>query len=213
MLSHGRFITIEGIEGVGKSTNLNVVRDYLTQCHMPVLVTREPGGTAIAEKIRQIFLEPIAEPLTPLSELLLLFASRAQHVSQVIEPTLATGTWVVCDRFTDASFAYQCAGRGLPRHYVNTLATWVHHTLTIDLTILLDMDVESALLRVKNRGALDRIEQEKLDFFERVRQGYLSQAQKEPARFCVIDAGLPPHVVVKQIQQRLDQLMQSLGKM
>ncbi|RMF99263.1 MAG: dTMP kinase [Gammaproteobacteria bacterium] len=184
----GRLITIEGIEGVGKSTNLAFVADRLRAAGCEVLVTREPGGTPVAERIRGLLLG--AERLAAMTELLLMFAARAEHLEQSIRPALAAGRWVLCDRFTDASYAYQGAGRGLGAAPVATLERLVQGDLRPDLTILLDAPPEATLARRAERGENDRFEREALAFFRRVRQGYLDRAAAEPARFRVIDARL-----------------------
>jgi len=184
----GRFITVEGIEGVGKSTQIDVLRQVLERHGQTVLVTREPGGTPLAERIRELLVEHGDEPMPDVAELLLMFAARALNVNNVIQPALAAGTWVICDRFTDASRAYQGGGRGLPVEDINRLADWVHGDLQPDLTILLDAPVETALQRAGRRGAPDRFELERSDFFERVRQSYLGLAEAEPERFVVVDA-------------------------
>lgn len=184
----GRFITVEGIEGVGKSTNIEVMRAAIAARGLPVITSREPGGTPTAEKIRALLVEHGDEPIPDIAELLLMFAARALHVSNVIKPALAAGTWVICDRFTDASRAYQGAGRGLPRDQVDRLADWVHGDLQPDLTILLDAPVQTGMDRAGQRGEPDRIERERHDFFKRARDCYLALAEAEPQRFIVVDA-------------------------
>jgi len=185
----GRFITLEGSEGVGKTTNLALIEALLKERGEPVIRTREPGGTPLAERIRDLVLKPGAEPVADLAELLLIFAARAQHLDQVIRPALAAGTWVLCDRFTDATYAYQGGGRGLDVDAINTLEKLVHGDLQPDLTIYLDVPVEVGLSRIRDR-ALDRIEQESVAFFERVRDAYRARAAVND-RFVVIDAGQP----------------------
>jgi dTMP kinase len=185
----GRFITLEGGEGAGKSTQLQTVARCLTAAGIPFLTTREPGGTSRAEAIRGRLLSPgEREPMASETELLLMFAARAQHVKQRIEPALAAGTWVLCDRFTDATRAYQGGGRGLDLSQIDALAAWVHGDCWPDLTLLLDVPAAQGLARAEKRSAKDRIEQEALAFFERVRAHYLAQAAAEPERFRVIDA-------------------------
>lgn len=184
----GKFITIEGIEGVGKSTNIEVLRKAIEARGIKVLTSREPGGTPMAEKIRHLLVEHGDEPMPDIAELLLMFAARALHVNNVIQPALAAGTWVICDRFTDASRAYQGAGRGLPREDIDRLADWVHPDLQPDLTLLLDAPVETGMSRAGKRGEPDRIEIERNDFFGRVRECYLELAATEPERFIVVDA-------------------------
>lgn len=184
----GKFITVEGIEGVGKSTNVEFLRQAIEQRGHSVLTSREPGGTPIAERIRELLVEHGDEPMPDIAELLLMFASRALHVNNVIQPALAAGTWVICDRFTDASRAYQGGGRGIPQEDINRLANWVHGDLQPDLTLLLDAPVETAMGRAGQRGDPDRIETERAEFFARARECYLTLAQAEPDRFVVIDA-------------------------
>ena len=188
-MSHrGKFITVEGSEGVGKSTNLDFVARQLQDSGIDFVVTREPGGTPLAEDIRQLLLTPRDEAMSELTELLLVFAARAQHLTQKIEPALAAGNWVLCDRFTDATFAYQGGGRQMSDVVIGQLQSLVQGDLRPDLTLLLDAPVEVGMQRASRRGDLDRFEQEELDFFERVRQAYLSQVEREPGRFAVIDA-------------------------
>jgi len=187
----GLFLTLEGAEGVGKSTNIAFITEYLEQRGIEYVLTREPGGTQLAEKIRDLLLAVHEESMSELTELLLVFAARAQHLDKVIEPALAAGKWVVCDRFTDATFAYQGAGRGLSVQRIGQLQSMVQGELRPDLTIILDLDPEIGLARASNRGELDRFEQEKQSFFRSVRQGYLDIAQSEPERCTVIDASKP----------------------
>ncbi len=201
----GLFITIEGIEGVGKSTNIAFIEDYLRRSGKALLVTREPGGTEIAEQIRNLLLSHQQESLCEESELLLVFAARAQHLNQRILPALQRGEWVLCDRFTDATFAYQGEGRGLSVEMIARLESMIQGALRPDLTLILDVPVEMGLSRVRKRGQLDRFEQEKSAFFERVRQGYLAIAAKEPERCAVVDASQPLEAVQSDIQALLDQ--------
>jgi len=187
----GRFVTIEGIEGVGKSTQVATLSQALTAKGIAHLVTREPGGTPLAEIIRDVVLKPREESLGSVPELLLLFAARAVHLDNLIEPGLRAGHWVLCDRFTDATYAYQGAGRGLDETLIAQLETLVQGARRPDLTILLDAPVGIALQRVSRRtgtGALDRFESERAEFFERIRAAYLRRAAAEPQRFRVIDA-------------------------
>lgn len=185
----GLFITFEGIEGVGKSTAIRFLEAYLLEKHFEVLVTREPGGTEVAEVIRKILLAHYAEPIVPVTELLLMFASRAQHIEHVIKPALAENKIILCDRFTDASFAYQGGGRGIAEDYITVIQNLVHKDFKPDLTILLDAPAKIGAQRAKHRGTeSDRIEMEKIQFFERARQCYLARAAQEPDRFIVIDA-------------------------
>lgn len=187
-MNRGKFITIEGIEGVGKSTNIDFIASLLETSGRRVLKTREPGGTPMAESIRDMLLAHGHEPVPDVAELLLFFASRALHLHNVIRPALARGDWVICDRFTDASRAYQGFGRGLDLAMINTLAEWVHDGLDPDLTILLDAPADVGLTRAGARSSADRLESEKASFYARVRDGYLELAAAEPGRFCVVDA-------------------------
>ena len=184
----GLFLTLEGAEGVGKSTNIAFITQYLEQRGIEYVLTREPGGTQLAERIRDLLLAVHEESMSGLTELLLVFAARAQHLNKVIEPALGAGKWVVCDRFTDATFAYQGAGRGLSVETIGQLQSLVQGELRPDLTLILDLDPEIGLERASNRGQLDRFEREQQSFFRHVRQGYLDIAEAEPKRCKVIDA-------------------------
>ena len=188
----GRFITIEGGEGVGKSTQIAALADFLRASGVEVVLTREPGGTQRAERIRELLLETVPEPMPPSCELLLVFAGRATHLENVIRPALQRGAWVVCDRFTDATFAYQGGGRGMDAETIALLEKLVQGELRPDLTLLLDAPLEITAARAQERnaarGSADRFEREKQDFFERVRRVYLERARREPGRFAVIDA-------------------------
>lgn len=188
---NGKFITVEGVEGVGKSTNIETIKSFLQENEIDFVVSREPGGTLIAEKIRDLLLEKHTEKLTELSELLLVFAARSQHIETFIEPQLAKGTWVLCDRFTDATYAYQGGGRGLNIETISALETLVQKSLRPDLTIILDLDPQVGLERAKNRGELDRFEIEKLSFFEKVRETYLDISRRDAKRCKIVDASLP----------------------
>ena len=188
MSKTGYFISIEGVEGVGKSTALLYIQTMLDDAGIEYVMTREPGGTELAEKIREVLLNQHTEKLTDITELLLMFASRAQNVAQLVRPTLAGGKWVIADRFTDASFAYQGGGRGISMDVIKQLAQLVQGDLTPNLTLLLDAPVAVGFARIAERGAKDRIEVEKQAFFERVRQQYLALAENEPERFRVISA-------------------------
>ncbi|MDF1623913.1 dTMP kinase [Pseudohongiella nitratireducens] len=199
----GRFLTLEGGEGVGKSTNIQFITQLLKKRGIDCLVTREPGGTELAEKIRELLLSDHSEPVGELTELLLVFAARAQHLQQKIKPALAAGKWVLCDRFTDATFAYQGAGRGLNRDVIAALEALVQGELRPDLTVLLDIDPAIGLARAGQCGTPDRFEKEKLTFFERVRKGYQERADAEPGRFLVIDASAPLSEVQEEIERRL----------
>jgi dTMP kinase len=200
----GKFLTLEGTEGVGKTTNRTFIEDYLRERNIPLLVTREPGGTPLAEELREMLLKNRDETVDPTAELLMVFAARAQHLNQVILPALEQGTWVLCDRFTDATFAYQGFGRGLPTDVIASLETLVQKEVRPDLTLILDIDVETGLKRARQRGDLDRFESEELTFFERVRQGYHSRASQAPERYQLIDAGQTLEAVQQDIQRCLD---------
>ena len=184
----GKFITFEGIEGVGKSTNIAHMVRILEERGQSVVTTREPGGTPMAEQIRGLVAEHGDEAMPDIAELLLVFAARALHVNNVIRPALAAGSWVICDRFTDSSRAYQGGGRGLPQADINRLADWVHGDLQPDLTVLLDAPVETGMMRAGRRSDPDRFESEEGAFFGRVRATYLQLAQNEPDRIVVVDA-------------------------
>lgn len=203
----GRFITLEGAEGVGKSTNMEFIQDFLQSRGVRVLRTREPGGTPLAENIRQLLLAPRDEAMCEQTELLLVFAARAQHIARVIAPALERGDWVLCDRFTDATYAYQGGGRGLDKGMIAQLQNIVHPHLQPDLTILLDLDVEIGLARARERGELDRIESEPRAFFEAVRQSYLELAETHPERIAVVDAGKSLEEVQQSIQSHLEALL------
>ncbi|WP_224750290.1 dTMP kinase [Halomonas sp. ML-15] len=207
----GRFITLEGGEGVGKTTNMAWVCDWLSARGIEVVRTREPGGTPRAEAIRELLLDPTSdEPLDDDAELLLVFAARAQHLAQVIRPALARGAWVVCDRFTDATFAYQGGGRGLPVERIATLENFVQGELRPDLTLLLDMPLAAARQRLAARGsAPDRFEREREAFFTRVRKAYLAQAAAAPERIAVIDAAGALDEVQARLAQRLSTLLET----
>ena len=199
--ARGRFVTLEGVEGVGKSTNLEVVAQWLGQQGIDVLRTREPGGTPLAESIRDLLLAVRNEAMVPEAELLLMFAARAQHVRSVIEPALARGQWVLCDRFTDATYAYQGGGRKLNNGHIETLEALVQGQLQPDLTLYLDLEWRIAKQRIADRP-LDRFEREAGAFFDRVRQVYLQRAASH-GRFAVIDASEPLTAVAAQITQVL----------
>jgi len=202
--NRGCFITVEGGEGAGKSTALSVLTDWLQAQGIEAEFTREPGGTEISEKIRDLLLDARLQEMTPVTELLLMFAARAQHVAERIMPALEAGKWVVCDRFTDSSHAYQGAGRGIDHGLINQLAAIAHPKLVPDLTLLLDVPVEVGLARTRNRSVkADRFEGEKLAFFERVRIGFLERAAAEPHRFALIDASRSPNEVAAQLTNAL----------
>lgn len=200
----GRFITLEGSEGSGKSTNLAFIHDYLKGEGIDLIQTREPGGTPIAEQIRELLLDARHTALADDAELLLMFAARAQHLAELIQPARQRGQWVLCDRFTDATYAYQGAGRGIATERIAALETWVQGPLRPDLTLFLDLPVAEGLARASARGEPDRFEKEKIDFFERVRSGYLARCAEAPERYRVIDASQPLEQVQQQIAAVLD---------
>lgn len=198
-MKRGRFITVEGGEGVGKSTNLDLIEQQLCDAGCEVTRTREPGGTPLAESLRELLLAPREEPVAEWAELLMVFAARAQHIAQVIEPALAAGRWVLCDRFTDATYAYQGVARGMSLDHIELLEQSVQGALRPDLTILLDAPVDIGMARASRRGEADRFEREQHVFFERVREGYLQRANAAPDRFLVVDAS----DALESVQQRL----------
>jgi len=206
-MNKGKFLSLEGVEGVGKTTNMNFITEYLEQAGKTVVSTREPGGTRIAENIRGLLLDHTDESLSNESELLLVFAARAQHLQHVIKPALEAGQWVVSDRFTDASYAYQGGGRKFKMEDIAWLESFVQKGLTPDKTILLDLDVELGLKRASDRSTPDRFESEQKDFFENVRAVYLQRAKAEPNRFCVVDAAQSVDQVQACIGQYLDELL------
>ncbi|HEB63290.1 MAG TPA: dTMP kinase [Gammaproteobacteria bacterium] len=200
----GHFITIEGSEGVGKTTNINFIREYLEGKKLKVTVTREPGGSKLAEEVRALLLNHRQDDMADDAELLLMFAARAEHLHKVIRPALKRGEWVISDRFTDATYAYQGGGRGISMERIAQLENWVQGGVRPELTLLLDAPVSVGLKRVGKRGELDRFEKEKSDFFERVRNTYLERARILPQRFRVIDATCPLEEVQSQIKTSLD---------
>lgn len=202
----GKFLTVEGTEGVGKTTNIAFITQWLERHGIDFVATREPGGTPLAEEIRQLLLQPRGEKVHENAELLLVFAARAQHLSQVIEPALAQGRWVLCDRFTDATYAYQGGGRGMAVTTIALLEDLVQKSVRPDAVILLDIPVQLGLTRARGRGALDRFEQEDVAFFERVRATYLARAAQD-ARYRVIDAGLPLELVQQALAGELESLL------
>ncbi|MCK9799665.1 dTMP kinase [Pseudomonas sp. MAFF 302030] len=202
----GLFITLEGPEGAGKSTNREYLAERLRAAGIEVLLTREPGGTPLAERIREVLLTPGDEVMNADTELLLVFAARAQHLAAVIRPALARGAVVLCDRFTDSTYAYQGGGRGLSVERIATLERFVQGELRPDLTLVFDLPVEIGLARASARGRLDRFEQEGRVFFEAVRNAYLKRAEADPARYQLVDAAQP----LAQVQQALDGLLPQL---
>lgn len=209
MHNRGRFITFEGTEGVGKSTQLENAANTLKDLGVDFIVTREPGGTPMAENIRELLLSPREEPVHETTELLLMFAARAQHLHNRILPALDKGQWVLCDRFTDATFAYQGGGRGVPAERIALLESLVQGEVRPDHVILLDAPVETGMARAKKRGELDRFEQETLAFFQRIRDTYLARATAMPGNYHVVNASLP----LEQVSASVSALLAALVKM
>lgn len=199
----GYFITVEGGEGAGKTTQLAFMREYLERAGHRVLLTREPGGTTLGEEIRTLLLGHRHDGMALATETLLMFAARAEHLEQVIRPALAAGCWVLSDRFTDATYAYQGGGRGLPAARIAVLEDWVQGALRPDLTLLFDLPAEVGLARAGRRGAADRFEQEDWAFFERVRAAYLKRAGQEPDRYRIVDADRAVAVVRAEVETLL----------
>ncbi len=212
-MSGAKFLTLEGIEGAGKSTMARFVEEWLSARGVRVRLTREPGGTPLAERVREIVLAPADEPITPQAETLLMFAARAIHLESLVRPALARGDWVVCDRFTDATRAYQGAGRGVSGALIEQLAAAVHEDLWPTCTVLLDLPVAEGLQRARARvaqqrgGVTDRFEQERAPFFERVRSAYLELARAEPRRIRIVDASRPLDAVRRDVASILETLL------
>lgn len=206
----GLFLTFEGIEGAGKTSNLQYAKAIIEASGKQVLVSREPGGTEVGERIREVLLNPDLPAMHSDTELLLMFASRAEHYQHKILPALEAGQWVLCDRFTDASFAYQGGGRQIDQTRIAALESWVLGDFKVDQTYLFDLPVETGLARAKARGAADRIEQEQVEFFERIRDCYLSRAQDEPNRFTVVDAAQPLESVQQQLSSAVSALLETV---
>lgn len=207
---HGKFITFEGTEGVGKTTQIQLCENYLKTKNISCLVTREPGGTKLGERIREILLNNDGTDIAVMAELLLMFSARAQHLEEVIYPALKTNLWVLCDRFTDASYAYQGGGRGVPFSSIRRLETTVQDGFKPDLTILLSGDIETGMRRVSDRGEKDRFELEEVEFFERVRHSYLTLAKASPDRFAIIDADQSIDKAALAIQAAMSQRLPEL---
>lgn len=205
----GKLITLEGIEGVGKSSNLRFIATMLENQGIDILVTREPGGTPLAEDLRKILLADYQEKTYPETELLMLYAGRFQHVESLIKPALAQGRWVLCDRFNDATFAYQGAGRQLSLEKIHQLDEWTLGDFAPALTIILDAPVEVALKRIQRDRQLDRFEKEKCEFFERIRQAYLARAKRHPERYQVVDASCDLDVVQYSITEILKKFIKA----
>lgn len=204
----GRLITVEGVEGVGKTTQLTFMSDFLRAAGKPVVLTREPGGTQLGEEVRALLLGRRKEGMAADTELLLVFAARAEHIQRVIRPALATGAWVLCDRFTDSTYAYQGGGRGIPMRRIEVLEDWVQGGLRPDLTLLLDLPVEEGLRRAGQRHPADRFENEDYAFFQRVRQAYLELAASHRRRYRVIDAGRPVEAVWADVKAILEKYLE-----
>jgi len=204
----GKFISIEGIEGAGKSTQLQFIADFLIANGKQVIVTREPGGTRLGEQIREVLLKPTEKAMAEDTELLLMFAARAEHIHQVILPALQRGEWVISDRYVDATFAYQGGGRGIDEQRISELADWTLQGCQTDVTFLFDLPVALGQTRVEQRQQQkDRFEQEKQVFFERVRNCYLARAKTEPQRIKLIDASQSIEAIQLQLKQQLEQLL------
>jgi dTMP kinase len=202
-VKRGLFITVEGGEGVGKSTNISFMQGILAERGIDAVITREPGGTPLAEEIRDVLLKNREEKVVSETELLLMFAARAQHLYQKILPALDQGKWVISDRFTDATYAYQSGGRGVPAEKVALLENFVQGEIRPDITFLFDAPIEVGMSRAQKRGALDRFEEEKNSFFTRVRENYLQRAALEPHRFQIIDASQPLESVQNVLKEKL----------
>ncbi|NYT27215.1 MAG: dTMP kinase [Candidatus Thiodubiliella endoseptemdiera] len=205
-MQKGKFITVDGVEGAGKSTQINFICEYLKDKGINVILTREPGGTEIGEKIRTMLLSNSTGKMHADTELMLMFAARNEHIQNKIIPVLAQGDWVLSDRFTDASYAYQGGGRGLDIERIAQLENWVLQDFTPDMTLLLDVSVHIGMQRVESRGTKDRIEQEDFDFFNRVRQAYIARAKQYPQRIKLIDAVQSVDDTSRQIQAILNDL-------
>lgn len=207
MADRGRFITVEGIEGAGKSTQMDVIGEFLGARNIPVVMTREPGGTLLGEAVRELLLDPDNRGMATDAELLLVFAARAEHLHKVIRPALESGDWVLSDRFTDATYAYQGGGRGIAQARIAALEEWVQGSLRPDLTLLLDVPVEAGMARIAKRGQPDRFERENREFFQRIRDNYLQRSTAEPRRFRRIDAGAPLEQVSREVLEAIGALL------
>lgn len=206
-LTKGQFITVEGTEGVGKSTNMAFIESWLKSAGKELVITREPGGTELGEKLRVVLLDAKEQSMCDDTELLLMFAARAQHIQEVIQPALNSGKWVLCDRFTDATYAYQGGGRGIEMSRIAQLEQWVQGDLRPDMTIILDLPVTVGLERAGKRSTPDRFELEKHDFFNKVRDTYLARAAAHPDRYRVIDASPSISVVQQSIKVILEEMV------
>lgn len=208
-MTTGRFITVEGVEGAGKSTHLPFIHELLADAGLAVVATREPGGTELGESLRALLLAPRDDPMAIDTELLLMFAARCEHIAQIIRPALAAGKWVLCDRFTDATYAYQGGGRRVPASRIATLEEWVQRDLRPDLTIILDVPVRTGMERILARDEHDRFEREDMAFFERIRSRYLETARQAPRRCRVVDASGDIEEVRERLRGMLEEYLQS----
>lgn len=199
--ARGRFISLEGVDGAGKTTHLRWLVQFITQRGLPHIVSREPGGTPLAEKLRELLLH---DSMSMDTEALLMFAARQQHLDEVVRPQLTQGNWVICDRFTDASYAYQCGGRGLSTARLAVLEQWVHADLQPDLTLLFDVPPEVSYERVRMARDPDRFEQQDIHFFRRVRDAYLQRAEADPTRFCIVDANRSLDAIQRELQHIME---------
>lgn len=206
-VTRGQFITVEGTEGVGKSTNMDFIESWLKKAGKELVITREPGGTELGEKLRAVLLDAKEQSMCDDTELLLMFAARAQHLNEVIQPALDTGKWVLCDRFTDSTYAYQGGGRGIELSRIAQLETWVQGDRRPDMTLILDLPIDVGLERAGKRSAPDRFELEKHDFFNKVRDTYLSRAAANPERYQVIDASPSISDVQQSIKTVLEKMV------
>lgn len=206
-MTAGKFITIEGGEGAGKSTNIPFIESLLRDRGIDVLFTREPGGTPLAERIRELLLDKNETTMCSDTELLLMFAARAQHLHEVIKPAIEQGQWVLCDRFTDATYAYQGGGRGVSYERIQLLENWVQGAFRPDMTIIFDLPIEIGMERISKRSEPDRFEQENMDFFNRVRQCYLERARATPTRYRVIDASPDLKTVQANIRSVMEEVL------
>jgi len=212
MEKKAKFITLEGIEGAGKTTQLAVIRHYLEEQGIPVLTTREPGGSPVGERIRTLLLDPSCKGMAVATEVLLLFAARAEHIAHRIRPALEQGTWVLCDRFTDATYAYQGGGRGVDLERIAVLDAYVQGPMRPDLTLLFDLPVALGLARAGKRSAPDRFESEVEGFFEGVRARYLAIARSHPQRVRLIDAGMSVEQISAQVREQIAGFLAEVGR-
>ena len=206
-VTRGQFITVEGTEGVGKSTNMAFIESWLKKVGKELIITREPGGTELGEKLRAVLLDAKEQSMCDDTELLLMFAARAQHLHEVIQPALDAGKWVLCDRFTDSTYAYQGGGRGIDMSRIAHLEQWVQGERRPDMTLILDLPIDIGLERAGKRSSPDRFELEKHDFFNKVRDTFLARAAENPERYAVIDASPSISVVQQSIQTVLENMI------